>query len=809
MDTFLQDLRFSIRQLRRSPGFAASAVLTLALGIGANATIFTWMQALVLDPLPAVPDSRKLHGFQWKTPEGNRNSFSWPEFVDYRQRNSTLSGLAVMRMTPMSLGTGSQPERVWGMLTSGNYFEVAGPPMARGRAFRMDEEMNLGAAPVAVISHALWRDRFQSDPGLVGRTIQLNGRAFEVIGIAPEGFHGTTLGLKFDIFVPIGMRSAFLPGTDKIFTLRGSNWLDAIARLKPGVPLSKAEADLTAISAQLSREHFNSSRYKRAEITPVWRYGAGKILAPVMLLMMAVVGVVLLIACANVANLLLARAAGRRREIAIRLALGVNRGRLIRQLLAESLILALAGGAFAFLMARLTAGLMITFLPPNDLPMNFSAPVDWTVAGFILAIAALASVIFGLAPALRASRPDVVTALKDESGASAGAGKARLRNGLVVAQVAMSVLLLVFAGLLLRSLGRASDADPGFDPRNVLLASIDLFPNGYDAARGRVFLAQVAEKLQTLPGVAAVSMARRVPLGLGGTSSSSFEAEGYTPAKDEQPLAFLNNVGPDYLRTVGTPLVAGRDLTLQDRQDAPLAVVVNETLATRYYKGDALGKRIQIHDAWRVIVGIAKDSKYQSFDEKPAPFVYFPVLQAYLPDTTLMIRTTGEPLLAARAVEAAIHELNPTLPVFSIRTFESNTGGAYIAQRMGGSMLAVFGMLALVLAAVGLYGVLAYSVAQRSREVGIRMALGATSSDVLKLVIRHGLAMTLAGIAIGLTAALGLTRFIKAMLYGVSPTDGLTMAGVAAMMVAVALAACYLPARRAMSIDPVRAMRHD
>ncbi|MBX9596191.1 MAG: ABC transporter permease, partial [Roseomonas sp.] len=421
MDTFLQDVRFSIRQLRRSPGFAASAILTLALGIGANATIFTWMQALVLDPLPAVPDSRQLHGFQWKTPEGNRNSFSWPDFVDYRQRNSTLSGLAVMRMTPMSLGTGSQPERVWGMLTSSNYFDVAGLPMARGRAFRMDEEMNLGAAPVAVISHALWRDRFQSDPGLVGRTIQLNGRAFEVIGIAPEGFHGTTLGLKFDIFVPIGMRSAFLPGTDKIFTLRGSNWLDAIARLKPGVPLSQAEADLTAISAQLAREHYNSGRYKRAEITPVWRYGAGKILAPVMLLMMAVVGVVLLIACANVANLLLARAAGRRREIAIRLALGVNRGRLIRQLLAESLILALAGGVFAFLMARLTAGLMITFLPPNDLPMNFHAPVNWTVAGFILAVAALASVIFGLAPAIRASRPDVVTALKDESGASAGA----------------------------------------------------------------------------------------------------------------------------------------------------------------------------------------------------------------------------------------------------------------------------------------------------------------------------------------------------------------------------------------------------
>ncbi|MBX9601827.1 MAG: ABC transporter permease [Bryobacteraceae bacterium] len=802
-------MRFSLRQLRRSPGFALSAVLTLALGIGANATIFTWMQALVLNPLPAVPDSQKLHGFQWRTPEGNNNSFSWPEFVDYRAENSTLSGLAVMRMTPMSLGTGSQPERVWGMLTSGNYFDVAGVAMARGRAFRMEEELNLGGTPVAVLSHALWRDRFQSDPSLVGRTIQLNGRAFEVIGIAPEGFHGTTLGLKFDVFVPLGMRSPFLPGSDKVFSLRGSNWLDAIARLKPGVPLSRAQADLTAISARLAREHYKSGRYKRAEITPVWRYGAGKILAPVMLLMMAVVGVVLLIACANVANLLLARAAGRRREIAIRLALGVNRGRLIRQLLAESLILAMAGGLLALVMARLTAGLMIAFLPPNDLPMNFQAPVDWPVAAFTLGVATLASLLFGLAPALRASRPDVVVALKDESGASAGAGKARLRNGLVVAQVAMSVLLLVFAGLLLKSLGRAAEADPGFDPRNVLLASIDLFPNGYDAGRGRVFLGQVVEKLQTLPGVAAVSMARRVPLGLGGTSSSSFEAEGYTPAKDEQPLAYLNNVGPDYLRTIGTPLVAGRDLTPADRQDAPPAVVVNETMAKQYYGGNAVGKRINIHDAWRVIVGVAKDSKYRGFDEKPAPFVYLPVLQAYLPDTTLMVRTTGEPLAAARAVEAAIHELNPALPVFSIRTMESNTGGAYIAQRMGGSMLAVFGMLALVLAAVGLYGVLAYSMAQRSREVGIRMALGATSGDVLRIVIRHGLAMTLTGIGIGLGASLALTRLIKSMLYGVSPTDGVTLAGVAAMLIAVALVACYLPARRAMRIDPVRAMRHD
>ena len=806
MDTFLHDIRFGFRQLRKSPAFTLAAILTLALGIGANATIFTWLSALVINPVAGV-DSHGLESIRWYAPEGGQRVVSWLDYLDIRKRNHTLKELAVWSASPVSLGEGTQPQRLWSMPVSANYFNMLGVKTALGRTFLPEEDENPGGHAVVVLSHDLWRTKFGGDPQIVGRQILLNKRNFTVIGVTPEAFVGSVLGLRFDMWIPVSMIDAV--ASDNILAKRGVSWLQTQARLNPGVDKRSAAADLTAISAQLAHEFNHTDKFNRAEAVSIWKDGGGSVLGPVMMLLMAVVGVVLLIACANVANLLLARAAGRRKEIAIRLALGVGRGRLIRQLLVENAMLALGGLAAALAALPVTMGSLQGFAPSSDLPVGVTIKSDWSVVLFTIAIAAVATLLFGLVPALRASRPNVVAAIKDESGGSTSPKKAWLRNSLVIAQVALSLVLLVSAGLFLKTLHRATSADPGFDPRNVLVAGIDLQPNGYDAARAANVIREMTEKLSALPGVTAVSTIRAVPLGLSGTSSSRFEAEGYVPAKNEEMLANTNIVGPDYFHTVNTPLIEGREFTPSDNAGAQQVAIVNQTFARRYLPRGAVGRRIRIQGAWQVVAGVVRDSKFYTLDEKPSPWVYRPFAQDFASQVNFLVRTMGDPQTYARPVEDSIHQIDATLPVFGVRPLASAISASYFGQRIGGAFLGFFGAVALALAAIGLYGVLAYTVAQRSREVGIRVALGAGRGNVLNLILSQGLRLTLVGLAIGLGIALAVTRLMRAMLLDVSPTDLQTLVGVSALLAVVALAASFFPAYRATRIDPILAIRHE
>ncbi len=808
MDTFLKDLRFGLRQLRKSPAFTLSAILTLALGIGANATIFTWFSAVILNPVPGA-GSRGLISIRWRSPEGGRRSLSWLDYLDFRKRNHTLANFAAAGITPLSLGEGTQPERIWGMLTSANYFDMLGVQPALGRTFLPEEDENPGGHPVVVLGHRLWQTKFGADPHIVGRQILLNKRNFTVIGVAPEPFIGSVLGLRFDVWAPATMMES-LWGNPNALNERGFSWLETQARVLPGVDPRKAEADLTAVSAQITREFSKTDRFNRAEVLPIWREGGGEALAPVMVLLMAVVAVVLMIACANVANLLLARGTGRRREIAIRLALGVNRGRLIRQLLVENAILALGGLAAALIALPVTMGSIMRYAPNSDLPITLTVTLDSTVFLFTIAVTMLATLLFGLIPAVRASRPDVVAALKDDSGASASARKAWLRNSLVVAQVALSLVLLVCAGLLLKTLHRAVSTQPGFNPHQVLVAGIDLQPNGYDDVHGRVAVREMMDKILGLPGVTAVSTIQNLPLGLSGSRSGSFEAEGYVPVKNEEMVAMINTVGPDYFRTVNTPVVAGREFTAADAAETQPVLVVNQTLARRYFpKGDPTGRRVKISGEWRVIAGVVGDSKFFTIGEKPNPAIYLALAQSSAGNVNFVVRTAGDPALYARAVTNAIHSIDPVLPVYGVRPMETAISASYFGQRIGGAFLGFFGAVALVLAAIGLYGVLAYTVTQRSREVGIRMALGANRRNVLNLILGHGMRLAGAGLAIGLAIALAVTRLLRALLVDVSPTDVVTIASVCALLTAIAVIASFVPAYHASRIDPILAIRHE
>ncbi|HYL34560.1 MAG TPA: ABC transporter permease [Bryobacteraceae bacterium] len=808
LSTLLDDLRFGVRQLRKNPAFTLTAALTLTLGIGANATIFSWLNSVILNPLPCV-DSRDLVSVRWRTPEGHGSSFSWRDYLDMKGRAPSLASLTVGTMAPFSLGESTQPERIWGSFVSSNYFTTLGVKPVRGRAFVPEEDGNPGGYPVTLISYRLWRDRFGGDSGIVGRKIRLDNRDFSVVGVTPAGFQGSILGLTFDLYVPASMAEA-VSGETGMLSNRNMHWLLGHARLKPGTDRRQAEAELTALSSQLARESLRPDLYARAEIIPIWREGGGQMLAPVIMLLMAVAGVVLLIACANVANLVLARASGRSREIAIRQALGVSRRRLMAQLLVENGMLALLGAAGALLIIPAAGSLLMQFAPVTDFPVLVQVSPDRAVLLFTLGVTVLATILFGLIPALRASRPDVVTALKQESGASAGPRRAWLRNSLVVAQVTLSLVLLVGAGLLLKSLSRAVAADPGFDPRNVLVSGVDLVSSGYNEARGRIALREMLARISALPGVAAVSTVDSVPLGLGGSSSTSVEVEGYVPSKNEEMLVPVHTIGPDYFHAMNTRLVAGREFTLADSDSTERVVMINATFARRYFpKLDPVGRHVKLRGQTRTVAGVARDSKTQSLDEKPRPAVYLPVLQEFASESNFLVRTLGKPMAMARAVEDAIHAVNPALPVYGQRSLEQSISVAYFGQSMGGSLLGVFGGLALALAAVGLYGVLAYAVTQRSREVGIRMALGAARGDVLRLILGQGLRIAGIGLAIGLTVSIALTRLMSSLLFGVSPRDPATMLAVSLLLLAVALAASLLPAYRATKIDPILAIRHE
>jgi predicted permease len=723
-----------------------------------------------------------------------------------------VEDLIAFTLAPMSLRTnGGDPQRTFGQLVSGNFFSALGVRPALGRAFIPEEDTTPNGHPVVVISDSFWQHRFGGDPSIVGRTVMLNGVAYTVIGIAPPEFRGTEPYLNLDLWVPMAMQPSVTSGGNRL-GVRGNSWLEAMVRLKPGVSIARAQADFDVIARNLA-DTYPDDKGRGLKLSELWRApsSGGPAVIGVMVIQQSVACVVLLIACANVANLLLARAASRQRETAVRLTLGASRSRLVQQLLTESTLLALAGGLCGIVMSYWTKDLVRLFVPPAPLPIEMNPALDLPVVVFALIMTGASVVAFGLVPALQGSMSSVGAALKESAGQlTASPRRARIRQTLVVAQVALSLLLLVSAGLFLRTLQNAQALDPGFSTRTGLLASIDLLPAGYDASRGRAFFRELLARVRELPGVEAASVATKVPLGFGGNSDTGASIDGYIPAPNEEISIYYNRVGSDYLKTMGITVVAGRDFTDLDTTDRPDVVIVNETVVRRYFSGrDPIGGRIRLGNRTLQVVGVARDGKYSSITEAPRSFMYMPVQQWYRADTVLHVKSSVDPGLLVPRIHEVLRALDANVPLFDVRTIAEQMSIAIFIQRMVASLLGAFGALALLLATVGLYGVIAAVAAQRTPEIGMRMALGATRRDIVAMIVRQGLSLTLTGVAIGLIAALGATRLFKSLLVGVSATDAPSFAVTTILLVTVALAAAYLPARRAARIDPLQALRND
>jgi putative ABC transport system permease protein len=812
LEMITHDLRYGWRMMLRQPGFTAAAVLTLGLGIGANVTIYSWFENMVRRPLHGVADPERLVALNGTTRMRDDLSLSYPDFVDYRQRRpASVEDLIAFTLVPMNLRTGGDPVRVFGQLVTGNYFDVLGARPVLGRGFLPEEDRTPNTHPVVVFSHNFWHRQFAGDPAVIGRTVTLNGRAFTVIGVGPPGFRGSEPFLSLDVWVPVMMQPAITSGGDRL-AMRGNSWLSVLVKLKPGVGIARAQADLDVIARDLVTA-YPVDLGRGVRLYELWRAPGtgGGTPATVMGIQLGVVGIVLLIACANVANLLLARAASRQRETAVRLTLGASRSRLVQQLLTESTLLACAGGMAGIAMAFWTTGLVQWFVPPAPLPIELDSSIGVPVLAFAIALTVISVLFFGLVPALQSSSSSIVAALKEAAGAlTASPRRSRMRQVLVVAQVALSLVLLVSAGLFLRTLQNAQSMDPGFSTRSGVMASIDLVPAGYDAARGRVFFRDVLSRVRELPAVDAATLTQRMPLGFGGTSSFTIHVDGYTPAPNEEEFAYYNRVGSDYFRTMGIGLVEGREFTDRDTADTADVAIVNETLVRRYFGGRVpVGGRIRIGDRTVHVVGVARDGKYSQITEVPRAFVYVPVQQWYRADTVLTVKTSHDPAAVVPALHQVVRSLDANVPLFDIRTVAQQLEVAVFVQRMIASLLGVFGGLALLLATVGLYGVVAGIVAQRTPEIGMRVALGATRGDIVSLILRQGLGMTALGVAIGLGGALAVTRLFKSLLLGVSTTDVVTFGATTALLVIVTVVATYLPARRAASVDPLAALRYE
>ena len=813
METLTRDLRYGAKMLGKNPGFTALAVLSLGLGIGANTTVFSFLSALFLRPLPVQDPSRVVAVFTSDYSGPLYGASSYPDYLDFRDKTDVFAGLAAYSVSTLSLGAGATTDRVFGELVTPNYFAVAGLVAARGRTLDPEKER---AADV-LISDGFWRRRFGADPNVVGRAVTLGGHPFTVVGITPAGFTGVTRGLAVDVWVPMTAPGA-TARRDRL-EARGSRWLFVLGRLRAGVDAPEAQARLGGLAAQLQQAHpddwtdLRRSRRvvsvvpeSRARVVPHLR---GAILGFLGLLM-AVVSLVLLMACTNLASFLLARASTRRREAAIRLSLGAGRGRLVRQHLTESLLLGLLGGLAGLLLAVWATDALMAVRPPLPFPVHLDLSPDGRVLGFTLLLSLATGVLFGLAPALQASRAELVPALKDESRIAVQAGgRWSPRRILVMAQTALSVVLLIGAGLFLKSLRNAQRIDPGFDANGLLLLSLDTSLGRQEESRSSPFLRQLLERVRSVPGVRLVSASNDVPLGLGG-SRRGISIEGYQPQSGEDMEVHSNVVGPEYFRTMGIPLVRGRDLTEADGPGSPGAAIVNESFARRYWPGrDPLGRRLRMGSNPLEVVGVASDGKYRTLGEDPTPFFYVPLLQHPRGGITLHVRADGAPEGLAAAVRREVRALDPTLPVFDVKTMKEHLGLSLLPARLAGSALGAFGLVALLLGAVGIYGVMAYWVSQRTREMGVRIALGANPRDLLSMVIAQGMGLAAVGVAAGLAAALAAGRAVSSHLYGVDGTDLATFVAVPVGLAAVALLAVYVPARRAMKVDPMVALRYE
>jgi predicted permease len=806
--------------LARSPGITIVAVLALALGIGANTAIFSGVSAFLFRPLPVPEPDQLIRPFEVTEDRGSTDSFSYPDFADYRDQSTLFEGLVAEDMIQAAVSSENQNDVIWGEAVSGNYFDVLRVKPVLGRTFAPDEDKTPGAHAVVVIGHSLWRRRFASDPNIVGKTIDLNNRSYNVIGVAPESFKGSKFGLSLDFWAPM-MMDEELGRSPKLLSDRNSHWMSMIGRLKPGVTRAQASAEMSAIAQRLNQAYPNERTSAtrvvvRTEIDGRWDEAA-TIMKSGSAIAMAIVGLILLIACANVANLLLARAASRRKEIGVRLALGASRARLIRQLLTESSLLSVLGGGFGLLLAYWVTGLMQGFVPslPYNIVSDFFA-LDARALLFTLIVSLATGIVFGLAPAWHASNPEIVPVLKGDANGRQSGKRRRLslRNSLVVTQVALSLVVLVCGGLFIKSFRNAQKMDPGFSPAGVLLVSLNPELIGYDEEQTRSFFREIVERSASLPGVEAASVAHLVPLGDSSNSSGPILKEGETLAPGSAGRDIMNTVvSAGLFKTLKIPMVAGRDFDERDRKGVPRVIIVNERMAQILWPGEsAIGKHIFIGSGSSdpiEVVGVVKTGKYRNLAEDPKPYYYSPMAQRRSGGMTLMVRTAGDPRNLVGAIRHEVETIDRRIPLFAIKTMDEHMTWALWGPNMAATMALWFGVVALLLSAVGLYSVMAYVVSQRTREVGIRMALGAKRGDVLKLIASQGMKLATIGVAIGLVLSLALSRALSSVLIGVSAYDAMTFITVPLLLGGVALLACLAPARRATKVNPLVALRYE
>ena len=807
----MQDVRYAARTLLKSPLFLATAIFSLGIGIAANTTVFSVVNAIVLAP-PAVRDPGSLVTVYTSDFSGPRfGTSSYPDFTDFRARGA-LEDLAAYRRTGPLVAVGDSVERAQVVAVTGNYFSLLGVSAAIGRTFVLNEPLAPGADALIVLSHSYWRRRFAADPAVVGRTVNLNGQPFSIIGILPEEFTGVERGSIPDAWIPLSMSQGLN------LQQRGSRALRLIGRRKTSSSVEQVRAEFDALAAQLQdidARAWTDRNNERRVITVLSEADSrvpprerGAVLGGLALIL-SVMALVLLMACVNVASLQLARAVSRQREIAIRLSLGARRFRVFRQLLIESLILALSAGTLGVLLSVWAMNGLDAAQSTFDLPMEFVFTIDHRVMGFAIGLSLLTGLIFGIVPAIQSSRVSLAAMAKGD--ASSGQwSRTRMRNAFVAVQIALSFLLLIGAGLFLRSLMRATDIHPGFDRENVLLFSADLRAQGYQqATAGHALEFSLLERLRSLPGVSSATFADRVPLTPGGQRTNVL-VEGYQPQPGEDIEHHFATVGPDYFDVVRIPIIRGRGFTDTDREGAPGVLVVNEAFARKFWPGeDPIGKRVRPggSDAYFEVIGLAKEAKYYSLGEEPVPFFYRPALQFYVGAPTFMIRTEAAPAQLASSVRARVRDVEGSLLLFNVQTLADATRFSLFGRRVAGSILGVTGLVSLLLAAIGIYGVVAYAFQLRTHEIGIRMALGAERRDVIGLVLGHGMKLTVIGTSIGLVASFGATRLLASFLYGVSPTDPLSFAATATVLFLIAVIASYLPARRVARLDPTAALR--
>ena len=842
-----RDFGYALRTLRRSRGFAVVAALTLALGIGANTAIFTLLDQVLLRLLPVKNPQQlvllstrgKHYGNNW-----GGNAISYPMYRDFQDHNEVFSGMFCRFPQPVSMTYGGQAERTLGELVSGTYFGVLGVGTVLGRPIGPEDDRVPDGHPVVVLSYDYWKGRFGGDSQIIGKTLLVNNYQMAVIGVAQPGFDGVELGASSKIFIPVMMEKEIIIGPMKFLTDRRSRWVNAFGRLKPGVTEEKAKASLqpfmhSMLEQEVKEAAFrNASAYDREEFLKSWidvlpgsqgRASLGRELRTPLWVLMATTGMVLLIACANIANLLLARATGRQKEIAVRLAMGATRGRIVGQLLIETLSLSALGGILGLALAFWAdKALMALYLPSDSGNLKISTAPDLRILLFTLAVTAATGLVFGLAPALQSTRPDVGRTLKDQAGAVVGGGHGRLRNALVVTQVALSLLLLIGAGLFLRSLKNLSNLGPGFPAERLVAFNIDPSLNGYTPQRLNGFYQQLTDSLGTIPGVKSVSVAS-MRIMEDNEWDSGMTAEGYAPTKpDDHPQAYMNQIGPGYFATLGVPITAGRDFRLTDNRvvkranatddfdTTPTTIIINEKLAKRFFAGrNPVGMHLGFGTdpgtpTDMEIIGVVKDIKYTNLRDEIPIQAYVPYMNSpYLGGMTIYARTLGEPDQLMASIRAKVREMDANLPIYAMRSMEAQISNSLSTERMIASLSTVFGFVATVLAIIGLYGVMSYSVAQRTREIGIRMALGAEQGKVIGMVMREVLTLIAIGVGVGVPAALLLTRVVKSQLYGLQAHDPWTLGLATGLLAMVACAAGYIPALRASRVDPMKALRYE